>query len=135
MLRQIAQSAIRRRAGDHHRGLFVEDRRARDDLAREILIEDFRRAEKKHVVDVVAGGVERLVGVILVKFEPALGPENRGADRAADVEVEPFGVAVRRHADESASLTKLRFGGFRRGFSHPPRILFLIALLHRPWSH
>ena len=102
LAREIAQALDRRAPGDHHRRRDEIDRRAERHLAGEAVIDDFRAVEKGKIVGAVLDALERLVGIVRLELDLALGAEQRRADRAAKVEVEAGGFPpVRRLADEA----------------------------------
>ena len=71
-----------------------EHGRPGDDNPRQVLLDDFRGIEEKHVVTAVAHAVIGVGRVVLVEFEPTFGPEHGGSDGAADVEKKPAGHAI-----------------------------------------
>ena len=86
----------------NHRGSGNEiDRWPQRHRAGEAMIGDVRSVEEEQIVGAVHDACERLVGIIRVELDPALGPKERRADRAAKIEIEAGGRAVGRLAEQA----------------------------------
>ena len=86
---------------DHRRRGDEIDRWPECYCAGEAMICDVRSVEEKQIVGAVSDARERAVGIIRVEFEPACGPKQRRANRAAKIEIEADGLApIERLADE-----------------------------------
>ena len=55
------------------------------------MIADVRAVEEEEIVRAVSDAREGFVGIIRVELDPAFGPKQRRADRAAKVEIEAGG--------------------------------------------
>jgi hypothetical protein len=101
LAREIAQ-LLDRRWPMNHRGSGNEiDRWARRHRAGEAMIDDVRSVEEEQIIGAVSDAREGFVGTIKMELDPALGPKERRADRAAKVEIEAGGRVVGRLADQA----------------------------------
>ena len=66
------------------------------------MIGDVRAVEKRKFVGAVLDPLERVIGIVSVELDLAISPEQRRADRAAQIEIKAGGLPpVRRLADET----------------------------------
>ncbi len=91
---QILHVLRRGRLCHHDGGCLNEHGRSGDDDPRQVLLDDFRRIEEKHIVTAVAHAIIGVGRVVLVEFETAFGPEHGGTDGAADIEKKPGRHAI-----------------------------------------
>src|SRR5208283_4746202 len=90
------------RVFDHRRGRDEHDRRAQNGPAREALIENLRAVQEGEIVLAFADTVEGRVEIVRVERDASVRLEQRRADGAAEVEIEPQSLApVGRLADEA----------------------------------
>src|ERR1700722_2985438 len=71
---------------DHRGGRDEIDRWPERHCAGEAMIGDVRSAQEEQIVGAVSDAREGLVGIIGMELDPALGPKERRADRAAEAE-------------------------------------------------
>ena len=88
---------------DHGRSGDEIDRGPKRRRAGEAMIGDLGAIEEEKIVGAVGDARERCVGIIKVELDFALPSKQRRADRAAKIEIEAGGRAVRRLADQSRS--------------------------------
>ena len=81
-------------AVDHCGGRDEVDRGPERRGAREPMVGDVRSVEEEEIVGALSDAREGLVGIIRVELDPAFGPKQRRADRAAKIEIEAGGRAV-----------------------------------------
>ena len=67
------------------------------------MVGDVRSVEEEQIVGAVSDAREGLVGIIRMELDPAFGPKQRRADRAAKVEIEAGGRAVGGLVDQSGT--------------------------------
>src|SRR6202044_1654660 len=77
------------------------DRWPKRDCAGEAMIGDVGSVEEEKVVGAVGDAREGFVGIISAELDPAFGPKQRRADRAAEIEIEAGGRTVVRLADQA----------------------------------
>ena len=66
------------------------------------MIGDVRTVEEGKIVGAVLDPLEGVIGIVRVELDPAISPEQRRADRAAEIEIKAGGLPpVRRLADET----------------------------------
>src|SRR6202167_5784658 len=83
--REIAQLLDPRGPMDHRRSRDEIDRWRERHRAGQAMIGDVRSVEEKQIVSAVSYAREGLVGIIRMELDPAFGPKERRADRAAKI--------------------------------------------------
>jgi hypothetical protein len=85
-----------------HRGSRDEvDRRPEGYCAGEAMIGDVRSVEEEQIVGAISDARKGFVGILRVELDPAFGPEQRRADRAAKIGIEAGGRVVDGPIDQS----------------------------------
>ena len=72
------------------------------------MIGDLRSVEEEQIIGAVSDAREGFVGIIRMELDPAFGPKERRADRAAKVEIEAGGRAVGRPTDQAQDAGRRR---------------------------
>jgi hypothetical protein len=65
------------------------------------MIGDLCAVDEEQVIGAVSDARERLIRIIRMELDPAFWPQQRRADRAAEVEIEAGDRAVGRLADQA----------------------------------
>jgi hypothetical protein len=86
---------------DHRRSGNEVNRWPKPHCAGEAMIGDVRSVQEEQIVGAVSDAREGLVGIIRMELDPAFGPKQGRADRAAKIEIEAGRRAVGGPIDQS----------------------------------